>query len=318
MATFGKLELVAIREGWPREDTDFTQWLSKSENLCSLGEEIGFGLELIEIESSVGPYYADILAKRLGSEEIVVIENQFDKSDHDHLGKLLTYAAGVGADGSGAKTIIWIAERFTEPHRAALDWLNKCTEPGVRFFGIQIQLWRIGDSPFAPKFNVISRPNDGQKELTRVTSELTETSQMYQEFWNAFISFCEQEGTTLQFPSAPPQHWLPTPIGRVGFGIHLTASKKLRELQCQLWISAKQAKIAFATLFAERDKIIKALGDQIKFDEMPQRNSCKIYETSTRDVANREEWPAIHRWLKDRGEAYAAFFTPLVKQLKLD
>ncbi len=97
---------------------------------------------------------------------MVVIENQFGKTDHDHLGKLMTYAAGVGNDGMGARTMVWVAEIFTEPHRAALDWLNKCTVPEIRFFGAELELWRIADSPYAPKFNLVSKPNDWQKQLT--------------------------------------------------------------------------------------------------------------------------------------------------------
>jgi len=173
MAVFGKLETVQIREGWPREDQDFTPWLAL-EGLALLGSEIGMELEKVETESVVGSYRANILAKQTDTGEFVVIENQFGRTDHTHLGQLLTYAAGVGADGAGAKTIVWIAGQFTEPHRAALDWLNRCTDPGIRFFAVEIQLWRIGASPFAPKLKIISRPNDEQKQLTQQISAFSE------------------------------------------------------------------------------------------------------------------------------------------------
>jgi len=317
MAAFGKLEPVAIRDGWPREDTGFTRWLSEEENLSALGDEICIPLELVETESGVGSYRLDILAKRVGSEESVVIENQFGATDHNHLGQLLTYASGVGADGTGARTIIWIAERFNEPHRAALDWLNKSTEAGIRFFGVEIQLWRIGDSPYAPRFNVVSRPNDWQKLLTQETSTLSNTYQNYQDFWQAFIDFCGEK-TTLQLPSPLPQHWMGTSIGRPGFSVNLAATKRGRKLECHLWIDHSQAKAAFTALLGQRDQIVAALGSQVEFDEMEGRQPCKIFETSTGDVTDREHWPEMHRWLKERGEAYAAVFTPLVKQLKLD
>jgi len=132
---------VEIRQGWPREDQDFTPWLASDENLSLLAAEIGIDLEFVETESVVGQYRADILAKRAGTDEIVVIENQFGWTDHTHLGQLLTYAAGAGADGGGARTVVWIAEHFTEPHRATLDWLNRCTEPSILFFAVAIQLW---------------------------------------------------------------------------------------------------------------------------------------------------------------------------------
>jgi hypothetical protein len=317
MVRFGKLEIVPIREGWPREDTEFTPWLATDENLSSLGEEIGFGLELVEMESGVGQYRVDILAKRVGTDETVVIENQFGKTDHSHLGQLLTYAAGVGAEGTGAKTIVWIAENFTEPHRAALDWLNQCTEPGIRFFGVELQLWRIGESALAPKFSVVSRPNDWQKQLTQETAVTSGVYQLYKEFWTAFIEYCGDQ-TSLLMTSAPAQHWLPTSIGRRGFSINLTASKRDKKLECQLWIEARQAKSAFATLLSHREAIVSALGSHVEFDEMPTKQACKIFEKTTGDVNNRENWPIIHQWLKERGEAYVAVFTPLVKQLKLD
>lgn len=189
MPVFGRLEAVEIRSGWPREDFDFTPWLAKPENLALLGVEIKMDLELVETESFVGQFRADILAKRAGTDETVIIENQYGNTDHSHLGQLLTYAAGLGSGGAGAKTIVWIAERFTEPHRAAMDWLNQCTEPGVRFFGIELQLWKIGESAFAPKFSLVSRPNDFQKELSRQATALSETEKMYIEFWSGFISF---------------------------------------------------------------------------------------------------------------------------------
>ncbi|CAN5766810.1 DUF4268 domain-containing protein [soil metagenome] len=318
MPTFGKLELVAIRDGWPREDTGFTRWLAEENNLSALADEIGIPLELVETESSVGSYRLDILARRTGSEESVVIENQFGATDHGHLGQLLTYASGTGSDGTGARTIVWIAERFNEPHRAALDWLNKSTEPGIRFFGVEIQLWRIGDSALAPKFNVVSRPNDWQKKLTQETAVSTDTSLLYREFWSQFIEFCQREHTTLLLPlSPPPRWWLATPVGRSGFHVSLNATKKFKRLECQLWMDGRDNKLAFATLLGQRETIIAALGNQVGFDDNAP-NRCKIFEVNDGDVTNREEWPAISRWLKDRGEAYAAVFTPLIKNLKLD
>jgi hypothetical protein len=317
MATLGILEKVAVREAWPGEASDFTPWLAQEKNLSSLGEEIGFDLELIEIECEVGPYRADILAKRAGADHMVVIENQFGKTDHGHLGQLLTYAAGVGGDGAGARTVIWIAERFSEPHRAALDWLNKCTEPGIGFYGIELQLWKIGDSPFAPKFNLVSSPNDWQKQLTQKTSGPSESDQVYLDFWTNFIAFCEREHSTLPLPKNPPdRHWLPMSIGRSGFHVSLNARKKTRDLECQLWLSGREAKTAFSLLVAKREAITEALGRNIRFDDDAAIRS-KIYETSLLNINNREEWPSINSWLRERGETYIAFFAPLVKELPL-
>ena len=317
MEKFGKLELVEIRKGWSREDTEFTPWLAVEENLALLGAEIKIDLELVETESEVGSYRADILAKRKDSGDAVVIENQFGNTDHSHLGQLLTYAAGVGAEGSGAKTIIWIAEHFSEPHRAALDWLNKCTEPGIRFFAVELQLWRIGDSPYAPKFNVVSRPNIWQKEMTQQTAILSKAEKLYQEFWASFIEFCIAN-TTLDLPQVPPlQHWLATGVGRAGFGVNLTVSKKFKRLECQLWLENVQAKPAFLMLREQAEAIRAKLGQTVEFDEMPGRTSSKIFQTTGGDVEDRSQWPTIQSWLKERGEAYVAVFKPLIKELNI-
>jgi Domain of unknown function (DUF4268) len=319
MAILGKLEVVAVREAWPGEASDFTPWLSNEDNLSSLGEELGLGsLELVEIESGVGPYRADILAKHVGSQETVVIENQFGKTDHGHLGQLLTYAAGVGADGSGAKAVVWIAEQFSEPHRAALDWLNKCTEPGIGFYGVELQLWRIGNSLPAPRFNVISRPNDWQKQLTRETAGPSEADAFYSEFWTSFAAFCDQSQSSLRMPKTPPQRWwLPISIGRRGFHVSLNAKRKTRDVECQLWMDGPKARAAFGLLLAQQANIVAALGEEVRFDN-EALNRCKIFETSPLNVNNTGDWPKINSWLKERGEAYVAYFTPLIRNLNLD
>jgi hypothetical protein len=319
MPDFGKLERVGIRDAWPSEPTHFTPWLSQPENLATLSDEIGISLEFVGREYSVGNYFLDILARKAGTDEAVVIENQFGSTDHSHLGQLLTYAAGVGNDGSGARTIIWVAEKFNEPHRAALDWLNTSTDSNVRFFGVEIQLWKIGNSAFAPRFNVVSQPNDWQKQLTRKTSTLTETEQLYIAFWDGFYDLCNMEGTTLDFTAKQRKNsWIPTKIGRPGFGVNLNAVKNDKRLECHLWIDHSQAAKAYDSLLSQKALITSQLGEQVEFDEMEGRHAFKIFETKQCDLNNRTQWPIAQKWLKERGEAYSQFFSPLVKTLNLE
>ena len=155
MNALGRLEKVPLRDFWKHEAADFTPWLAAEENISLLEEVIGLELAVEAQEQRVGPFRADLLCKDTGSNQWVLIENQIESTDHRHLGQLLTYAAGLEA-----VTIVWIAERFTEEHRAALDWLNQITDERFTFFGLEIELWRIGDSPIAPKFNLISKPNN--------------------------------------------------------------------------------------------------------------------------------------------------------------
>ncbi len=161
-----KLERVDLRTAWKSEPADFTPWLAKEENLALLGETLGMTLVLEEQEKDVGPFRADILCKEPQTDQWVLIENQLERTDHTHLGQIITYAAGLNA-----VTVVWIAASFTEEHRAALDWLNEITGEGADFFGVQVELYRIGDSPAAPHFTFASKPNAWSKRVLRRDGE---------------------------------------------------------------------------------------------------------------------------------------------------
>ena len=163
--SLGRLAPVDLREVWESEALDFTPWLAQPENMTLLGKAIGIELEVETQEKSVGPFRADILCKDTTTGDWVLIENQLERTDHTHLGQLLTYAAGLEA-----VTVVWVAGRFTDEHRAALDWLNAITAPTYAFFALEVELWRIDDSPVAPKFNVVSKPNDWSKTLKQAAS----------------------------------------------------------------------------------------------------------------------------------------------------
>jgi hypothetical protein len=160
---FGTLGRVSLREGWKDEARDFTPWLA--ENLERLGEQIGLALELRENEHAVGRYSLDLLAEDVTG-RIVIIENQLEPSDHTHLGQLLTYCAGTDA-----RVVVWVAPSFTPEHLAALEWLNQNTNVDVGFFAVEIELLRIGDSPMAPNFRTVLRPNQWVKETRPVIAQ---------------------------------------------------------------------------------------------------------------------------------------------------
>ncbi|MCA9423372.1 MAG: hypothetical protein KC592_20300, partial [Nitrospira sp.] len=167
ITNLGRLQPVDLRTIWGSEAGDFTPWLAQEENLALLGETIGLELELEGTEQHVGPFRADIVCKDTVTDAWVLIENQLERTDHSHLGQLLTYAAGLNA-----VTIVWIAERFTEEHRAALDWLNEITDESVNFFGLEIELWSINNSPAAPKLNLVSSPNRWTKTVAATRRQL--------------------------------------------------------------------------------------------------------------------------------------------------
>lgn len=152
-ATMGRLEPVALREVWAHEALAFTPWLLANADV--LGEVLDMDLEIMAAEHPVGGFALDLIATDLRSNERVIIENQIETTDHLHLGQLLTYAGGTDP-----ANIVWIAAAFRDEHRAALDWLNLRTDPDTRFFGVEISAVRIGDSPPAPLFQVVAKPND--------------------------------------------------------------------------------------------------------------------------------------------------------------
>ncbi len=181
MNNLSRLERVELRSIWNNEARDFTPWLAKDENLNILGDALGLELELIETEQTVGSYSADMVCNDVLNERKVLIENQLEKTDHSHLGQIFTYAAGVDA-----VTIIWIARQFAEEHRAAVDWLNQISGDELQVFAIEIQLWRIGDSPVAPRFNIVAKPNDWVREVrkaSRGNRELSEGDKLRLELW---------------------------------------------------------------------------------------------------------------------------------------
>ena len=197
----GRLEKLDLRTYWKKEATDFTPWLAQEENIQLLSETIGIELEVQSREESVGPFSADILCKDTINDHFVLIENQLEKTDHTHLGQLMTYAAGLDA-----VTIIWIAQKFTEEHRATLDWLNKITDDTFTF-SEQNKLYKIGDSLPAPMFNIVSKPNDWTKQVKRSTTSQPATDiQLFQQnIGKDLRTLQRQEFYKMQNPL--PQHW---------------------------------------------------------------------------------------------------------------
>jgi len=216
----GRLSPVSLREVWSREDSDFTPWLAQAENIMLLGEAIGIPLEVEDTEVNIGPFRADILCRDIERGNQVLIENQIEKTDHGHLGQLLTYMAGLGSP-----TVVWIASRFTDQHRAAIDWMNEISTEEYHFFGVQIEAWKINNGPAAPRFDVIARPNEWTKKVRASISQSSpnkgERAEQYREFWSGFSSV-ERDDDRIRLPSPSGLHWVR--IGNDILGSHMIAS----------------------------------------------------------------------------------------------
>ena len=181
MDKLGKMiRITDLRSVWPHEANDFTKWLAQDDNLTLLGDAIDIELELEERESSVGSFSVDIFAKEVGTNRRVIIENQLEDTNHDHLGKLITYASGTGAE-----VIVWVVKRARDEHRQAIEWLNQHTDSNIGFFLLEIELWQIGDSEKAPRFNIVEKPNDWTKTMKSIEG-LSNTDLLKLEFWTGF------------------------------------------------------------------------------------------------------------------------------------
>lgn len=184
MINLGKLkEIKDLRKVWQHEAIDFTPWLAEEDNLALLADAVGLEITVDETESSVGDFNVDIYATETGTDRKIIIENQLEDTNHDHLGKLITYASGKSAD-----IVIWVVKRAREEHSAAIEWLNNHTDENIAFFLVEIKLYQIGSSDIAVKFEVVEKPNDRTKEIKRNTSN-SPTLQARYDYWVAFNDY---------------------------------------------------------------------------------------------------------------------------------
>lgn len=314
----GRLEKVDLREVWLSEAGDFTPWLALEENLALIGETIGLELELEAQEKNVGLFRADILCKDTATDSWVLIENQLERTDHTHLGQLLTYAAGLNA-----VTIVWVAARFAEDHRAALDWLNEVTGSNINFFGLEVELWRIGESQVAPKFNVASKPNDWTKSVTDggpgSPNVLTETKQLQREYWAALREYMIENGSSVKPTKPLPQHWMNFAIRRSAFHLYSFANTKEGRIGLGLTMTGPDAKLHYHLLSQQREEIEREFGEPLEWLELPERKESRIELHDLKaDPNDRDGWLAQHAWLSEKLNKFDSVFRMRVKQLDAD
>lgn len=180
-----KLKKVELRDVWPHEALDFTRWLSEESNLAILSSAVGIELELIETESSAGSFNVDIYAQEAGTGRKVIIENQLEDTNHDHLGKIITYAAG-----KSAQVVIWIVRHARDEHRQAIEWLNAHTDDEAAFLLVEIEVWSIGDSLPAPRFNVVEQPNEWARAV-KASEGMSETDKIKLAYWTRYREVAE-------------------------------------------------------------------------------------------------------------------------------
>lgn len=308
MSKLGRIEKVDLREAWRHEARDFTNWLASEDNLAILGEELGLEISLVETEATVGRFNVDILAEEVNSEKKVIIENQLEATDHDHLGKIITYASGLDAS-----IIVWITKDVREEHRQAVDWLNEHTGEEVSFFLLRIEVWRIGDSLPAPKFDIISKPNDWTKAVRQLTrDELTDTKAKQLLFWEQFQDFLSERGSAVTTRTPRAQHWLNAGLGSSSAHISFTLNSFDGTIRTELYIP--QDKDLFFYLHQLRGVIEDELGYELEWQELPEKKASRIRIEVAGSVEDEDQWSYYFSWLKERGEEFKEVFGEYIKK----
>ena len=313
----GTLEKVDLREVWESENEDFTPWLAREENINKLGQKIGLDLEVEAQEKRVGKFRADILCKDINTDNWVLIENQLEKTNHGHLGQLLTYATGLDA-----VTIVWVAATFNEEHKATLDWLNKITDENYNFFGLEIELYKIEDSKIAPKFNLVCQPDNWSQSISREAKrieqgEVSETKLKQYKFWTELGKELQAADTPLKLQKVYPQHWTNIAVGKTGVHLGATFNTQQERVSAQLYIIKN--KNWFKELESQKDIIEKELGEKLSWQLLPEKAASRIalYRPNS-DIENNDDWKEMLKWLVEKLEKLRSVFSPRLKNLRLE
>ena len=309
------IERIELREVWKDEAANFTPWLA--ENISRLGEALGLDLELQETEAAVGSYSLDVLATDLNGGRTVVIENQLESTDHNHLGQLLTYAAGLDAN-----VVVWITKEFRDEHRQALDWLNQHTDEDTDFFGVTVEAWKIDGSRPAPHFNLAATPNGWRTEAvkrsrgqTRVASERQER---YEAFFQRLIDTLREEHRFTNAKKASPVNWysFTTGYSRIGYGANFSGQ---REARVEVYIDYQDGERNIQLLEAleqHKEQVEAELHQSLDWQRLENRRACRIVVTRDGSIDDDEDALAeTQTWMIDTLLNFKRVFDPLLARL---
>ena len=318
------LEPVDLRTIWPDESSDFTPWLAEPESLDRLGQALGLTLEPRGTEQTVGSFSADLLCRRLDGrsdeESWVVIENQYGRTNHDHLGKLLTYTAGLNA-----QTVVWIAEEFRDEHRAALDLLNESSTDEYAYFGVEIELLKIDNSKPAPRFNVVVQPNDWAKTVRPAGSdgELSEGKQLQIEFWTDFQKMMDSASEIPCTRPKPVSYMRHNIRGVSGFRVVSSFSSlnsvsrtfSIGEVRVDFVFERTSGQSLFEQLKASREILEHEAGQQYQWQAPTSEVRARVFVHRDAEVQNRNRWPEYQTWLRTEVERMFRVLVPKAKEL---
>lgn len=306
MSNLGILKKIDLREAWKHEALDFTKWLAREENLALLSEEIGIDINLIQTEASVGSFNVDILAEDSNGRKII-IENQLEVTNHDHLGKIITYASGYDAE-----IIIWIVKDVRNEHKQAIDWLNEHTDEKINFFAIKMELYQIENSPYAPKFQIICKPNAWAKIMKAPSSPLTDRKLKLLDFWTALNEYLENKNSKIHPQKPSSDHWNDISIGTSKAHICLTALGKDKKIGCELYIPDN--KEFYYYLAENKENIEKLFGESLYWQELKDRKASRIsVSRNDFDLYDNKNWQTDFEWFEEKSLKFKKAICPYIK-----
>ena len=298
-------EKVKIRDHWPKEADDFTPWMVNEGGLDILADALGLKLDSAEHEVKVGSFRADILCKDTADDSNVVIENQYENSDHAHIGKLLTYSAD-----SEAHTVIWIAEKFRVKHRKVLNHLNEITDERFRYFAVKVSLWRIGDSKPAPRFDIVCKPSGWEQRTQNFDIEnLSDTEKLRIDYWNALQDYMNNKGSHVKFRKVASTSYLDC-SRRDGFGISAHLVPTRNEIGVSLYMVTEDSIERFDLIERQREEIENELEETLEWTK--NRVYLPKKDTDPRDKA---DWENQHEWLMSKLELFDKVFRPRIREI---
>lgn len=314
--SLGRLEKVVLREEWGAETREFIDWLGKKENLSLLSTALGKELKFEPHDKNTGPYRADLSCKESDTNAWALINITFDNLTYAHIGELLTYAAGLED-----VTLVWIAERIKEEHYATLDWLNSITGNHVRCFALEVDFWRIANSPIAPTFTVVCRPREGAKtpylKADRVIpGSVSRYKPLMLEYWTQFNQLMQARNSFIKGQKPMPLHWLNFPLGSPYFQLVVSINTRDRVITVGLVLSGPQARQHFQTLQQAKFSIEEEINTPLEWHYLSEKKESHIFlRKNDIDAANQECWAEQHLWIAEKLEAFHRAFALRVEGL---
>ena len=304
----GKIKEVDIRKVWAHEQYDFSKWLAAEENIRELGDTLNLALTDVETEKFVGSYRCDIICKDELTGKSVLIENQLEQTNHDHLGKIITYASGLDAS-----VVVWIVAEARQEHASAIEWLNKHTDDDLAFFLIEVHAYTIGDSDPAPMFKIIEQPNDFARSVKAVArqGELSDAQIKRQEFWTMFNDVIDQRGKPFNKRKATTDHWYEVAVGSSQCHISIDLVNKEHKIRVGLWITDN--KDLFDSMKEHRAEVEATTGFPLDWDRLDNKKAAVICATIPGlDFKKQDNYPELMNKAIDMVLAEKKAFAPYI------